>query len=342
MRLTVTQLIPQLQRKLSPVYLLTGDEPLQMMECSDAVRHQARKLGFSERVVFDVDKQFDWYLLRESADSLSLFAQRRLLELRLTDKTPNNEGSKILSEYVQSPPDDIILLITAAKLDASKQKAKWFTAVEQHGVVVPIWPVDASKLPEWVAARLRCEGFQAEADVAYLIAERSEGHLLACAQEIAKLNLLYGKGVLTLAQAAEAIADNARFEVFDWIDTLLDGDIRRGVRQLQTMRFAIEPVLLLWALEREIRTLALLAYIANKGQINDSVFKQYRIWDKRKKLIIKAIKRHPVQQWQRFLLHCGLIDRIIKGMAAGNVWDEILYLATRIAGLPDVLQIKLE
>lgn len=323
------------QQGLASLYLLTGDEPLQMMECADTLRAFARHQGFSERIVLSVETGFDWSSLDEHANSLSLFATRRLLEIRLSNKSPGTEGTKALIAYANQPPADTVLLVTADKLDASKQKTKWFTALEERGVVIQVWPLAVSELPGWIAQRMKQQDLQASAEVAQMIAERSEGHLLACAQEIEKLRLLYGSGRIDTNQVLEAVADSARFEVFSWMDTILTGDVQRSVRQLQSLRTeGIEPILVAWALNREIRNLCQMTYALRKGQRQEQVFKTYRVWQNRKNIISRALKRHPQPNiWQQFLKKTVQIDRIIKGIESGNPWDEIQQLSLQVAGV---------
>ncbi len=335
MKLKLTQLNQHLQQHgLASVFLLTGDEPLQMMECGDTIRYFARQQGFVERVILTVEKDFNWYSLIDEANNLSLFSQRRLIELRLGNKNLGNEGAKVLLTYLQKPPADTILLITADKQDANKQKSKWFIAIDNVGIIIQIWPIDAKNLPNWVSQRLQWHGLQANQDITHFIAERSEGHLLACAQEIEKLKLLYGEGKIEFDQVSESVADNARFEIFDWVDSVLAGHIKHIVRQLNGLQAeGFEPVLVTWALDREIRNLAQIAYALQNGQPAEQVFRKYRIWDKRKDLVKKAIKRHSLHKWHSFLRQSAQIDRMIKGMATGRVWDELLKLALQIAGV---------
>ncbi len=336
MRLKPAQLTNHLQRQgFAPLYLLTGDEPLQMMECADILRTFARHQGFTERIVLTVETGFDWSLLDKEANTLSLFAQRRLLEIRLGNKSPGNEGTKALIAYANKLPTDTVLLITADKLDASKQKTKWFTTLDKQGIVIQVWPIDVSQLPGWIAQRLNQYGFQASPEAINLIAERSEGHLLACAQEIHKLHLLYGTGRLETAQVLEAVADSARFEVFNWVDTVLAGDKQRSVRQLQGLRAeGVEPVLVAWALNKEIRNLSQITYALKTGQRQEQLFKTYRIWQSRKNAVSSAIKRHPQpSRWQQFLQEMVQIDRMIKGVEKGNPWDELQLLCLRVAGV---------
>jgi DNA polymerase-3 subunit delta len=335
MKLKANQLENHLQRQgFAPTYLLTGDEPLQMMECADTLRHFTRRQGFTERVVLTVETGFDWSTVNQYANSLSLFANKRLLEIRL-NKSPGNDGTKALIDYTNNLPTDTILFITADKLDASKQKAKWFTTLDKVGVIIQVFPIEISLLPGWIAQRLKLYGLQASSETINLIAERSEGHLLSCAQEIEKLRLLYGSGKIETPQVLEAMADSARFEVFNWVDTVLAGDHPRCVRQLLGLRTEYpDPVLVAWALNREIRNLCQITYALKNGQRLEQVFQTYRVWQNRKNAVHSAIKRHPQpSKWHKFLQEMVKIDRIIKGVDNGNPWDELQRLSLRVAGV---------
>jgi DNA polymerase-3 subunit delta len=336
MRLKFAQLGNYLKRQgLSAIYLLTGDEPLQMMECADTLRAFARRQGFTERVVLTVETGFDWSSLDQHANSLSLFATKRLIEIRLGNKSPGTDGTKALIAYTNNLPPDTVLLMTADKLDASKQKTKWFKTLDEQSVVIQIWPLNISELPKWITQRMHQYGLQAASEAINMIAERSEGHLLACAQEIEKLRLLYGSGHIETAQVLEAVADSARFELFDWVDTVLAGNVQRCVRQLQGLQAeGVEPVLVAWALSREIRTLSQMTYALNTGKRQDQVFKTFRVWSTRKNAVSNAIKRYPKPRaWRNFLQKTLQIDRIIKGIGKGNPWDELQQLSLHVAGV---------
>ncbi|MBV2092883.1 MAG: DNA polymerase III subunit delta, partial [Candidatus Thiodiazotropha sp. (ex Ctena orbiculata)] len=213
MRLRNDQLNAQLKRDLAPLYLLSGDEPLQMMEAADLIRQAARQQGFSEREVLDQVSGFDWFALNQAAESLSLFGDRRLLELRLNSAKLGNEGGKALIEYCQRPAEDTLLLITLPKLEKSQMKSKWLQAVDQLGVVIQVWPVEGNRLMPWIEQRLRQAGLIPEAGVVQMLMDRVEGNLLAANQEIEKLLLLQGEGVVTQDQLMQAVADSARFDV---------------------------------------------------------------------------------------------------------------------------------
>ena len=337
MKIKATQLTPTYLKKqgVAILYLVLGDEPFQVMECSDIIRQFLRTQGFSERIVLTVDKSFDWGSLDQERHSLSLFATRRWLEVRLGEKSPGTEGARTLTEYVHHPSPNTVLLITIDKLEAAQQKSKWFTLLEERGMVVQIKPIEPSQLPDWIAQRMNQFGLQASPEVIDMIAQRSEGHLLACAQEIEKLYLLYGTGRIELSQVSEAVADSARFEIFDWVDTVLAGQASRCVRQLQGLRAeGYEPVLIIWALNREIRSLCQMSFALHQGQAQEQVFKTHRVWQQRKSLIVGSLKKHPHPHfWQKCLQHSIKIERIIKGVERGEVWEELMQLSLNVAGV---------
>jgi DNA polymerase-3 subunit delta len=333
-QLRADQLARQLSSGLAPVYFIHGDETLLINECADAVRAAARDLGYSERQVFSVDSGFDWNSLSAASNSLSLFSEKRILELRMPTGKPGREGGRAICEYAERPPQDTVLLVISAKLEAAARKSKWVQALNKAGVSVPVWPVEATQLPAWIDKRMRAHKMRASADALQLIADRVEGNLLAAAQEIEKLYLLHGPGPLELEIVAELVADSARYDVFVLVDAALAGDAVYAQRVLAGLRGeGVEPVLVLWALAREIRSLASMARAINGGQPLGRVLAERRVWEKRKPLISGALKRTRGNQWWSLLQRCALIDRMIKGRAPGSAWDELLQLTWRLAGV---------
>ena len=224
------QLADILKRQLHPVYLISGDEPLQVMESSDSVRAACRQQDYAEREVFDVDVSFDWQLLRDEANSMSLFSSRRILDVRIPSGKPGREGGQALKEYAANPPEDTVLLITSGKLEAAQKKSAWFKALDQAGMVMQCWPVGPDRLPAWVKQRFHSRGMQASKEVVDYVCQRVEGNLLAAAQEIDKLNLLLGPGVVDIDSVREAVADSSRFSVFELADSALAG-VRNAIAE---------------------------------------------------------------------------------------------------------------
>lgn len=335
MRLRFESLASHVQQPLLPIYWVSGDEPFQVDEACKQLRQAAQQQGFSERQVYHVERGFDWAQLRQSADSLSLFAERKLIELRLPSGKPGSDGSKALQAYANAVPSDTLLLIVSGKLEPAAQKTKWFGAVESAGAWLPIWPIESARLPQWIAQRMKIREMQASPEALRLLSERIEGNLLAADQELEKLLLLYGPGMLDVPQVQAAVTDSARFDVFGFVDEALDGHPERVSRMLFGLRAeGVEPVLVLWALAREIRGLAQMARSCASGSSPDQAMAAMRVWEKRKPLIRKALSRTRSAEWENLLMCCGRLDRLIKGQGTGRVWDELLELALGIAGHP--------
>ncbi len=335
MRLRPEQIPRHLDKELAGVYLVSGEEPFQLEQVSRAIRHKALELGHAERQVMHVERGFDWQQLSASADALSLFADKRLLELRLPGGKPGDAGSKALQQYCDKPPEDTVLLIVAGKLEKAQQNTRWFKALERSGVVVQVWPIAADNLPAWIKQRMQLRDMQPTPEALAMLADRVEGNLLAADQELEKLRLLTGGGRVDADQVAAAVSDSARFDVFSLVDTALLGERTRAVRILYGLQGeGVEPVLVLWALGREIRSLAGMSHALQQGQAMGQVLAQYRVWDRRKRPVQAALRRYPLKRWQALVWQVGEIERVIKGQATGKPWDELLQLILKVAGAP--------
>lgn len=329
MKVRPDQLARHLKSELQSIYFIHGDEPLQQMEVADAIRARARELAYSEREVMDVDTGFDWNLLLDAGNSMSLFAEQRILELRMPTGKPGKQGAQVLLEYAQRPADDAVLIISSGKLEGSSKNTKWFKTLDQAGVIIQCWPVAVAELPRWIEQRMKTRGLMATPEAVALLAERVEGNMLAAAQEIEKLYLLYGEAQLGFEQMTAAVADSARYNIYDLVDSALSGDLPRTTRIVSGLKSeGVEPVLALWALSREIRSLT---SMAESGMSADAAIAKARIWDNRKALVRKALTRHSETRWKLFLKRCARIDRVIKGVEPGRPWDELLMLSSQIA-----------
>jgi DNA polymerase-3 subunit delta len=328
------QLGSRLQGPLAPVYFISGDEPLRVMETADAVRAQARKQGYDEREVLTVQPGFDWSTLESTAGSLSLFSQRRVIDLRLPTGKPGDAGSKALRAYAEQPPEETILLITAGKLEQSARRSKWVQALDRAGVVVFVWPLDTQQFPAWVRTRMRQRGLEPTTEAVSLLAERVEGNLLACVQEIDKLYLLQGEGPVDAAAITAMVADSARFDVFTLVDAALGGDGVRCARILHGLQGeGVAAPMVLWALTRELRQLAMMADAVAGGEAIPKVLARFRVWQGRKRATGQALGRLSSVACRDLLQRCAEVERVIKGRASGNPWDELLQLALLLAGV---------
>lgn len=321
---------------LAPVYLISGDETLLVQEASDSVRQAAIIAGFSERERYHADKSFDWRQILSAANSLSLFNDRKIIEISLENK-PNAEAGKLLIEYLAQPSEDTLLLITSPKLDANTQRAKWVKSIEQKGHWLPIWPINTAQLPRWISQRCQQTGLQADSSVIDLLASRTEGNLLAAQQEIEKLRLLANDQPLTRELISSVVADSARYDVFDLIDKALLGDSRGAVKTLNGLKSeGTDAITVLWALARELRTLVSVAQGIEQGQSPSWAMKQAKVWDKRQGLTQQAINRLDRRQLNLMLRQSSGIDKAIKGLRKVDYWNELMELTLNLSGVRSI------
>ncbi|MDQ5911150.1 MAG: polymerase subunit delta [Pseudomonadota bacterium] len=334
MRLPPDKLAAHLRKNLAPLYLVFGEETLLAVEAADAIRATARQQGYSERECLTVETGFDWHTLKQLASSPSLFANRRLLELRMGDAKPGDAGSKALNDYVGRLPEDVVLLITAGKIDWQTQKGRWFTALDGAGVVIAAMPIEMRQLPGWIDRRLRDRGLHPTPEAVTLLSERVEGNLLAAAQEIEKLALTAADQPLTAETILSAVGDSARYSIYDFVDAAILGQPERVTRIVDGLRGeGVEPVLVNWALHREVRILTALAFARSQRQPQDPIFTAYKVWEKRKPLLQQTLQRLTLADCRGLLKACARIDRAIKGAGPGAPWDALLATGLRLAGL---------
>jgi DNA polymerase-3 subunit delta len=335
MRLRAEQLSSYLTRNgLAPLYLVSGDEPLQLMECVDEIRSHARKQDFAERLVFEVETGFDWNTLLTETATLSLFSPKRLVELRLGDTSPGKEGGAVLAQYAEKPPADTVLVISAGKFDKQAQQTKWFTALDRAGVVVQVWPLTPEQLPKWIGERLRTRGKTIDPEVVALLAEQVEGNLLAASQEIDKLCLLADGDRITAADVNNSVSDNARYEVFSLLESAMAGDARRCARMLSGLRTeGLEPINIHSPLVWEFRRVCSMASQMAAGSSPDQLFSEYRVWNDKRKQAFRAILRRCKPRQLHVLLTQALhLERKIKSSDKDMAWQALLDLLLAIAG----------
>ncbi len=332
MPVSTEDLAQHLKRGLAPLYTVFGDEPLLVIEAADRIRAAAREHGHAEREVMIAEQHFDWSRLRVSGLSQSLFASLRLLELRVPSGKPGVEGGKALQDYSSNLPPDTITLIQLPEIDWRARKSSWFLALEAAGSMVEAAAVKRERLPAWLAGRLASQQQNADDATLQFIADKVEGNLLAAFQEVQKLALLFPPGVLAFEQVKDAVLDVARFDVFDLGAIVLAGDAARLARTLDGLDGeGVAPQLVLWAMAEEIRTAGRLLAAVSAGAPVQQALRDLRIWGPRQNLLQKHIGRITQKQVEAALLHAARIDRMSKGLAKGDVWDELLQLGLRFA-----------
>ncbi|WP_407351949.1 DNA polymerase III subunit delta [Luteimonas sp. R10] len=333
MELTPERLAGQLGNEpLRPAYLIAGPEPLRVLEAADALRAHARGQGYVEREIFDADgRGFDWGALQATFRAPSLFASRRLVELRLPTAKPGKDGAAVIAEFCADPPGDVLLLVTGGEW-SRQHGGKWSEAIGRIGHVVVAWAVKPHEMPDWIERRLRSRGVAADRDAVQRLAELVEGNLLAAAQEVDKLALLSDGTPLDVARMEALVADAARFDVFRLIDAALNGQAAPAARMLAGLRAegAAVPALMGMVVMELQRAAALAQVQARSGNLA-SEFRAQRVWESKQAVFRRALQRHGVERWERFLAEAGRIDRIAKGRAAGDPWQALERLLLAVA-----------
>ena len=339
MELNVARLERQLDELQSRCFLIHGEETLLVEECRDLLRQHFVERGFGDLNRLTVETGFDWSNFSQSNQTLSLFAERKYIELRIPSGKPGDKGTKLISEFAQDAPDDTILVIICGKLDKKTLGSKWCAQIRSSGVVVDTGTVATHRLPEWVQSRLKYHGINASRDVAERLAWYVEGNLLAADQEIRKLALVHSPDhPLDIASLDKMMADQARFSVFTLSDACLSGKPMRCLRILNNLKKeGVEPILVLWALTREVRTLGLLTAEVQLGQSMSQAFKRHRVWSNRTQLMGGAMKRLPSELLQKLQQRLALLDRAIKGQQQINdgpsdIWVEFERIVLGLCG----------
>lgn len=332
MKLRSEQLREHLKQALLPAYIISGDEPLLAQECADAIRSAARGSGYQERTLFHVDSHFDWNQLRGECSALSLFSDKKIVELRIPSGKPGDRGEAIIDACRLSNPDTLILVILP-KLDRAAKSSSWFKALDELGAHLEIWPVSATNMPHWIAGRLKSAAINASPEAIQILAERVEGNLLAAVQEIEKLRLLAPAGVVDANTMSAVVADSARYNVFEFVDRMLSGDAQASAASLRGLRNeGAEPLAILWAISRDLRALLNASEQIATGDRSDYALKKSGVWEKRVPLFQSTLQRCSSAQLRMLLHQAAAIDRGIKGLRDAAVWDELLTLALSIAG----------
>jgi DNA polymerase-3 subunit delta len=329
MELTPDRIARQLAGEpLRPAWLVAGPETLLVLEAADEIRKAARAQGIDEREVHDMDgRDADWDALAASIHAPSLFASRRLIELRLPTGKPGNPGSKLICEFCAEPPPDVVLLVIASEWSRA-HAGKWSEAIGRIGHSCIAWQIRPHELNGWIERRLRSRGLKATHDAVARLAQRVEGNLLAAAQEIDKLALLAvpgGEDTLDVRAMESLVSDSARFDVFRLVDATLNGQPAQVSRMLAGLRAEGEAVpALLGMVAKEMTMLAALSRARNLA----AEFKAQRVWESKQATYTRALKRHPPDRWQRFVADVGRVDRIAKGRArpgeeSADAWQQL-------------------
>jgi DNA polymerase III subunit delta len=344
MQVAANQLGAQLQRGLRSLYTLYGDEPLLIQEAGDAIRAAARAQGHTERTVHTMaGAHADWSAVLASGASLSLFADKQIVEVRVPSGKPGKDGSAALQQLAEAADgnDSTLTLVVLPRLDMATQKSAWFAALDAHGVTVRVEPVDRKALPQWIAQRLQAQGQRVAAGAEgqrtlAFFADRVEGNLLAAHQEIQKLALLHPAGELSFEQVESAVLNVARFDAFKLTEAVLGGQVARVQRMLDGLQAEGEaPVLVHWALAEDIRILNRVRSALDAGRPLPLALRENRVWGVKEKLVERVLPQLSAAQLARWLDDAHTVDGVVKGLKApdwpADPWQALHQLAMKVA-----------
>ena len=333
MNIKPEQLQNSLSNQLASTYFAFGAEILLVEQSLSMIKGIARENGFKERFRFDIDGNFSWDSIISLISSPSLFAEKRIIECRLTTGKIGVKGSKALNEILETLPDDILLIISSGKLEMAQQKSKWFKTLDKKGIIIQHWEVQSNQLVGWITRNMSQLGLDSNIEVANAIAYCTEGNLLASMQEIQKLKIAYPDGKINLREYLNQIDQQSQYSVFGMIDSALQGDTDKVNKVFNSLiDDSTPPVILVSSLYREIKNLVNMSIELKTNQTIESILNNHRVWQKRKPLISNALKKHSYQKLQKLLLRLGRIDRSLKGMDNLNVYDELQNIAIALSG----------
>ncbi len=341
-QLRADQLDQHLAKQLLPLYVIHGDEPLLSLEVADAIRMKARAAGCAERDVFVAERGFEWARLNHAAADMSLFSDRKLIELRIPNGKPGDAGSEAITTYCAHLVQENVTIVNLPRLTKSDQSSKWFAALSEQAMVVTVFPVERARLGFWIGARLARQKQRADDAALAFMADAVEGNLLAAHQEIQKLALLYPEGLLTVEQIRTAVLNVSRHDAYQLAEAMLAGDAIRATKIVESLHGESEqPLRLLWVLSEEIRALGRIADGLKNGRSAQDLLRDNRIWgEPRQTLIVRAARQVQPAAIEAALSHAATIDRLAKGIGKGDVWDELLGLALRFCNKIDEARLR--
>lgn len=333
MKVNAAQLSNELKKRIAPLYLVSGDEPLLVQEACDAIRRAARNAGFEDRQVFHAEAGFDWRQVEAETEALSLFATRRRIEVHLP-KGRIGDGKDVVERFLSQAPEDLLLILIAPRLEASETRKAWFRKVQEQGVFVPIWPVDLDRFADWLQQRAGGLGLTLTRPALEMLSERTEGNLLAATQELERLSLLCPDGTVDEGIINDAVLDSARFNAFEWVAEALAGNQIHAQRMLAVLEQEGEnPLGLLAILGRDLRLALALNHHINRGLPVPQFLKQQNVRPpQRARVLEKCARRLSGPQLEQVLLECQVVDRAAKGLSPLSPWQHLATVVHQLAG----------
>ena len=330
MKLSYFQLEPHIKKKISPLYLLSGEDPFLKQEAKEMIQVQAKHHGFNERIRFIPETAADWENLYAHLHASSLFSEKRLLELDFRHALPNKMAGQLLKEFGEKETPNLLLLIDIGKVNDTLAKSAWFKTLEQKGVLITIWPILREQLPQWIRERAKKYHLTWSLDAAHLLTDYVEGNLAAAHSAILKVALLNPQKPVDESLITALLTDENRFTIFDLVENMIALNQARMLHILENLkRDHTEPALILWAIARELRTLAEWAKQIKQGLSYPDLFQKYRIFARRQVPIRKFLTRYLAEDCWHSFIHLAHLDAIIKGASPGIFWDQLQIFCLR-------------
>lgn len=337
MKVAAAQLQQDLKKQIRPVYLVSGDDPLLMQEACDAIRAACRQADFQERATYQADRTFNWQTLADEAGAMSLFGEKKIIEITLPSGKPGDPGAKAIEQFCQTVSDEYVLILICGKIDSNTLKRKWVSAIDKAGAIIQIWPIELPQFPGWLKQRLQNAGFTADNDALSLLCDKTEGNLLAAQQEIEKLRLTQSDSHLTAENISNTVGDSARYSIFDLTDACLAQDLPHALKICQGLKDeGTDKTLIIWSLSREIRLLYAVAAGLHQNTPPAQIFKQQRLFlQKKQKQLLSAAPRFNLSKLNQLITLTHNADKAGKGIdRANDPWLLIRDIILLICGQP--------
>lgn len=319
---------------LANIYIVCGDEPLQKIESIDQIRKTAKTKSYTERIVFDVNSNFDWNDIIVANKNNSLFSEKKIIEINLSSPELGRKGGQALYDYTTQINKDNLVIISSDKVKKATQNTKWFKAVEKLGIVIMVWPINISNLPKWIQTRLKSKQKSISKDAAHMLSQHVEGNLLAAKQEIDMLALLVKEQYIDVEDIMNSITNNSRYNVFDMIESACMGNTDRALYMLTGLKNeGIEPLLIFGAIMWEFRKICSMRYQYEAGVSFDKIYRDFQIRNNKKLTMTSCLKKYNIKMLHKLLNHCAIMDKTLKNNQKNNVWDQFSVLLLGIAGV---------
>ena len=324
MKLRAEQLSAHITKRLLPAYLVSGSELLLLQDVTAEILQAAKQMGFLEHRIFQVDTLFNWENFLIDAFTVSLFASKGVMELRFGKQLPNAAAMKALQLYLDRLPSHKILIVVTEKLDANVQKSAWLKTFDEKGAVIQVWPIDKHQFSSWIATRSKQKGLQFDTQALTTLADFVEGNLLAADQALNRLQLLAQGNLISREQVLQVTEDQAKFNVFDFMDALLGRDLKRAYRIFAVLKNGgVEPLLLLSLLIKEIRLLSALSYRIEQGLLLEKALQSLYLPPKKQALFRRIFPEFSTKKCRLLIQKASLVDQVLKGAQRGDSWQAL-------------------